>query len=405
MAFETRIEKFVVEATILDVPGSDSIDVSRYVTDINVRKDFATSSFPLVVVNFMTTEQYRDTMQNNDVSLRLKVSKFTDVDSEAAGGDSEISVEEVVFDTIVRSYNKPFASTMTRREEATEGEQAQPETVQLFPYQLVGIPQELIEKNAVVVNEVYQDAKMDDILVNLLSRVEGRRVFVDPSDNVDRFQSLIIPPMNVVPAVKYLQEVYGVYDAGLSLFFDFDGAYLTKLFAQSRQYSNSLEILTVAPNDNEADQRYTSNQIDEDGNVRLRLNVPPPFVSNEKINLDSVGRTTVFNSYDFNFNPVRRVYEQDYQASKTRYFWNGYQNRIAERSYVNEALRTSNAIMVTLKNVSPSYFRQDTLYRVDSDKPYVSGEYNLLELSFSIFTRGDYRVYESVLSMKLSKKQ
>jgi hypothetical protein len=404
MPYETRIEKFLVEATILDVPGSDSVDISKYITDINVRKSFASSSFPLVVVNFMTTEQYRDIMQNNDVSIRLKVSKYTDIDSESAEGDSAVSVEDVVFDTVVRSYNKPFASTMTRKEEGGEGDTSQVETTQLFPYQIVGIPQELIEKNATVINEVYQDARMDDILVNILSRVEGGRVFVDPSDNVDRIQSLIIPPMNVVPAIKYLQEVYGVYDAGLSLFFDFDGAYLTRLFSAQREYGNSLEIITVAPSDNDADSRYTSNQIDEDGNVRLRLNVPPPFVSNEKINIDSVCKTTVFNSYEFNFNPVKRVYEQDSQTSKTRYFWNGYQNRISERSYVNETLRASNAIMVTMKNISPSYFRQDTLYRVESDKGYVSGEYNLLELSFSIFTRGDYRTYESMLSLKLSRK-
>jgi hypothetical protein len=246
---------------------------------------------------------------------------------------------------------------------------------------------------------------MDDIMVNILSKVERGSIFMDPSDNVDRQRSLIIPPMNVVPAVKYLQQVYGVYDAGLSLFFDFSGTSLTKLYAKQRQYTNSLEVITVPPNDNNADARYTANQVDEDGNVRLQLNVPPAFASNEKINLDYLGQTTVFNSYDSNFNGVRRVYQQDdSEITKVRYFWNQYQNRISEVSYVNEALGTSQAISVILKNIDPTYFTQSTLYKVNSDRAYANGEYNLLEMSFSIFTRGDYRTYESAVSLKLSKK-
>lgn len=404
MSYTTRVEKFLVEASVLGIPNSDSLDVSRYVTDINVRKDYSQSSFPLVVVNFMITEQYKEIIQNNDVSIRIRVSKFTDIDDEAQEGDSSVVVDDVVFDTVIRSYTKPFTSTMSRKEEANEASGNQTDSVQLIPYQIVGIPDDLIQKNSVVINEVYEDAKMDDILVNLLSRVESGRIFVDPSDNVDRQRSLIVPPMNLVPAIKYLQEVYGVYDAGMSLFFDFGGTFLTKLFARQRQYSNALEVVTVAPNDNSTDSRYTSNQIDDDGNVRLQMNVPPAFVSNEKINLDYVGQTTVFNSYDFNYNPVRRLYERDGGGGKTRYFWNSFQNRLTELSYVNETLSTAQAMMVVLKNISPSYFRQDTLYKVNSDRTYVNGEYNLLEQSFSIFTRGDYRVYESTVSLKLSKK-
>jgi hypothetical protein len=405
MPYATRIEKFLVEAYLLNGDSDSSVDISRYVTDINVRKDYAQSSFPLVVVNFMITEQLRDTMQGNDVSIRLKVSKYVDVNQDTTQADSIVSVDEVVFDTVIRSYQKPFSSTMSRTEEDNESGDNQRDTIQLTPYQIAGIPDDLISKNRLVVNEVYEDARIDDVLVNILSSVEQRRIFVDPSDNVERERSLIIPPMNLVPAIKYLQEVYGVYDAGMSLFFDFDGTYLTKLLAQSRVYSNTLEVITVPPNDNDADIRYSSNQIDEAGNVRLNMKVPPPYVSNDKINLDYVGQTTVFNSYDFNFEPVRRIYNQETNNDKTRYFWNRYQNKIFEQSYINEAIRSSEAIMINLKNISPSYFRQNTLYKVSSDRQYATGEYNLIEMSFSIYTRGDYTNYESMVSLKLSKKQ
>jgi hypothetical protein len=403
MAFVNRLEKFVVEASILNLENNQTYDISRYVSEINIRKNFLAQSFPLVVINMITTQEYRDIMRDNDVSVRLQVSKYTDINQEAEQDNASITVEEIVLDTVVRSYKKPYESTAARTEEDNENNNNQKDSIQLIPFQIVGIPEELVRKNRAIINEVYEDAKIDDILVNILSSVEDGPIFMDPSDNIEKERSLMIPPSNVIPAIKYIQEVHGIYNTGMSLFFDFDGTYLTKIFADTRQYTNTLEVISVPANDNNMDIKYTTPQHDENGNVRLYLNTPPPFVSLEKISMDSLGQTTVFNSYDYNFDVVRRIYDQETDNRKTRYFWNTYQNKIFEESYINQVKKTSSMIMVNLRSISPNYFKLNTLYRVSTNDDYVNGEYNIVEMSYSIFTR-DYRSYDSIVNLKLTKK-
>jgi hypothetical protein len=403
MAFVNKLEKFVVEGSVLNLENGQTYDISRYISDINIRKDFVNQSFPLVVINMITTEEYRDIMRDNDVSVRLRVNKYTDINQEGEQDETSITIEDVVFDTVVRSYKKPFSATATRTEDDNENNNNRKDSIQLIPFQIVGIPEELVKKNRTIINEVYEDAKIDDILVNILSSVEDGPIFMDPSDNIEKEKSLMIPPSNVIPAIKYIQEVHGIYNSGMSLFFDFDGTYLSKIFADTRQYQNTLEIISVPANENNMDIKYTTPQHDENGNVRLYLVTPPPFVSLDKISMDALGQTTVFNSYDYNFDVVRRIYDQETNNRKTRYFWNSFQNKIFEESYINQIKKTSSAIMVNLKSTSPNYFKINTLYRVSTNNDYVNGEYNLIEMSYSIYTR-DYRSYDSIVNLKLAKK-
>jgi len=401
--FINKIEKFIVEGTILNISNGESFNVSTFITDVNVRKDYVSNSFPLVVVNMMTTDEYRIIMRDNDISLRLKVSKYTNIDDENQQDTDDIIIEDIVLDTVIRSYRKPYTTGNIKTEDDNEADNNLSDTAKLIPFQIVGIPENLIQKNRVVINEIYADAKMDDILLNVLSKVESGPIFIDPSDNITREESLIIPPMNVVPSIKYLQEVYGIYNAGLSLFFDFDRTYLMKLFATTRVHSNTFEAISVNIDDNNTSIQYTSTQFDEDGNTRVYLQTPPPFVELNKITLDTIGQTAVFSSYTSEFENIRRIYDQDTDNQKIRYFWNGYQNKLIEESFINESIRTSGAIIITLKSTSPNYFKPDTLYRVSTQSDYVNGEYIPLEMSFSFFTR-DYRSYDSLISIKLSKK-
>jgi hypothetical protein len=402
--YNNRIEKFIVEGNALNLTNGESYNVSTFITDINIRKDFIGSSFPLVVVNMMTTDEYRNIMRDNDISLKIKVSKYIDVNDENTQDTSDIVIDEVVLDTLIRSYKKPFTTGNIRTEDEDEAENNSRDTTKLIPYQIVGIPENLVRKNSIVINEVYANAKMDDIVANILSKVDSGRIFMDPSDNLEREESLIIPPMNVIPAMRYLQEVYGIYNAGLSVFFDFDSSYVIKTYSDSREYTNTFEVLSTDINDNTTGVKYTTPQFDEEGNVRMYMQNPPVFTSIDVINSDVLGQTAVFNSYNFDFENVRRIYNNDDSIhEKTRYFWNQFQNKIHEESFINENRKTGKGISLVLKSVSPTYFSLSTLYRVSTNSSYVNGDYIPLTMTYSFFTR-DYKSYDSLIAMTLTKK-
>jgi hypothetical protein len=403
MPYVNRVEKFFVEATLLDLTNNDSTRISEFIKDINVKKAFYENSFPLVIINMMTTETFRDKMRDNDISINLKVTKYTDINQDNTEDAEQIVIDEVVFESTIKQYQKPFAATASRKEdeENTPGD-SQRDTAKMIPYQFIGIPEDLINKNSIVVNEIYENAKIDDVLVHLLSQVETSRIFVDPSDNNEFEDSLIIPPLNLVPAIKYLNDVYGIYDTPLGLFFDFDGTYLFKLNNKTRTNRNSFEVIVTPADDVDQDLKYTSPQFDENGNIRLNVRVTPTFVSSEKINMDLMGQTAVFTSYDYNFDTTRRIYENETDNRKLRYFWNNYQNKLAEQQYLNSNFQTSEMTMINLSGISPTYFNIDTLYTIQSKDSYANGTFSLVEMTYSIYSN-DFAHYNSVVSLKLNK--
>ena len=100
---------------------------------------------------------------------------------------------------------------------------------------------------------------------NILSRAESGKIFIDPSDNKDREESLLVPPLNIITAIKYLHEYFGIYNSKLGLFFDYNGTYCFKHFNEMRNYTNSFEIIVDDVADIDDDIKYTSVHVDEQG--------------------------------------------------------------------------------------------------------------------------------------------
>jgi hypothetical protein len=399
-----KLEKFLVEATLIDRTNDQTIDISSFIHSINVKKNYVTNSFPLFVINIMTTEQVRNIMRDNEISINLKVDKYSDSDSETSEDSDEIPViEERIINTTIRIYEKPFVSTNTFKEEDDEESDSFSDVIQTVPYQLTGIPEELIKKNDKIINEVYHDIKINNALVNILSKVEKNEIYIDNSDNKRRYDSLLVPPLNLIPAIKHIQSNFGIYASPIGIFFDMNKTYLYKLFNKNRENSTTVEIITVKSNDIGDDNKFITPLVDENRNVRVYLKNTPDFESFTKINDDILGRTTVINSYDYNFDLIRRIYEHsEVEGDKVRYYWNEKQDKIFEDEFINENKQASEGTTITLSNIDPNYFNIDTLYTLTTSTPYANGNYELVENSFSFFT-SDYTHYNSIVNIKLAK--
>jgi len=399
-----KIEKFLVEATLLDHTNNDAIDISKYINSIAVKKNYISESFPLFVINLMTTQIVRDKMRDNEISINLKVSKYTDSNAETTEDSAEQPViDEVIIDTTIRIYEKEYNTSSQKIEDDNENEDNETTSLQIIPYVLVGIPDELVLKNAQVINEVYENAKMNDIMVNVLSSVEKTEIFIDSSDNNDREKSLVIPSLNVIPAIRYMQDTYGIYNSSLGIFFDLNKTYLYKIFNKNREYRNTFETIVVPANDIAEDQKFMTPLFDEENNVRLYLKIVPDFITNATVNYDTLGETTVFNSYDFDFDPIKRVYTNEEALNKkVRYYWNKNQNKLFEETFIDESIQIAEGTGISLSNVDPNYFSVDTLYTISTQNEYINGKYALIENSFMIFT-SDYIHYNSLVHLKLTK--
>jgi hypothetical protein len=317
-----KLEKFLIEATLLDRTNDTTIDISSFIRSVNIKKEFISNSFPLFVIDIMTTQQIRDIMRDNDISINLKIDKYSDSDSELSEDSNEIPIiEERIVDTNIRIYDKPYMSSSNYKEEDDENSDSMGDVMRVFPYQLSGIPDELVAKNDKIVNEVYDNAKINDVLVHLISQVEDNEIYIDNSDNSERFRSLLIPPLNIIPALRYLQNIYGVYNSSLGIFFDLNKTYVYKIFNKDRQNTNTVEIITIPANDISDDNKLLTPMVDENNNIRIHLKNTPDFTSFTKINNDVIGKKTVFNSYDYNFDVIKRIIDNaEVEGNKTRYY-------------------------------------------------------------------------------------
>ena len=399
--YSMRRERFLVEATLLDYTDGDSLDISSSVMSINVKRDYISNSFPLFVVNLRLTEELRSKIRDNEVTLDLKVDKYQDLDDEQTEETETPVITGRVMDIVIKPYKKPF-STANIREEDDEDTSLQTNTISLIDYQFSGIPEQLILKNIEVVNEIYENAKISDILINIISKTETGKIFIDTVDNKEREDSLLIPPMNIIPAIKFLQEYYGIYNSKMGLFFDLTGTYIFKHFNKSRSYTNTFEIIVPEAIDIDDDIIFTSIQIDEDDiNARLYLKNSPNIDSSTEISMDTIGQTAVFSSYDENFETVKRIYSNDTSNEKTRYFWNSNQNKVLEESILN-TVRISQFTSIPLANIDPNYFNIDTLYTFSTPQESVVGIYMLIESDFS-FSTTDKLHYTGITNLTLAK--
>jgi hypothetical protein len=398
-----KVEKFLVEATLLDLANNDSRDISQSIRSIAVKKNYIENSFPLFVIGLMVTPELRDKMRDNIFRLALKVFKYSAVNNETDEDVESLPIDGEVINTTIKVYSKPYTSSSSRVEEGSEGQDTQNTTVQLVPFELAGIPEDLITKNDNVINEIYQDAKMEDILINILSSVDNNTIFLDTPDNTEKEDSLIIPPFNVIPSIKYLQDIYGIYNSPIIIFFDLQKTYISKIYNENRTYRNNFEYIVIPADRINNDNIMLTPQIDENENVRLYQRLEPAFDSTKEINMNLMGETTIFNSYDYNFDVINRTYNNETNNGKIRYYWNTYQNRMFEESFLKE-LKYSEIANVTMNNIDPNYFNIDTLILVQTESSYVKGQYALAENSF-VFSTNDYKHFTSLVNLKMFKVQ
>ena len=399
--FTRRTERFLVEAFMLDRTEGDSTNISTYIKNISVKKNYIENSLPLFVIDLFLPNDVREKMRDNDIFINLDVSKYSDIDSEQTEETETPFITGNVFNVLIKPYTKPNTDNSLKSED-DEGNGEKGNNFKLFPFQIAGVPENLVKKNNLIINEVYQESLMDDILVNILSQAESGKIFIDPSDNKEREESLLVPPLNIITAVKYLHEYYGIYNSKLGLFFDYNGTYCFKHFNEMRTYTNSFEIIVDDVADIDDDIKYTAIHVDEqDENLRLFVKRAPSMVDRREIVMDTIGETSVFSSYDNNFNLVRRIYNNDTTNNKVRYFWNQNSSKILEESAVTMA-KYSNVINIPLSNIDPNYFNIDTLFTIVSDKKFINGVYVLLENSFSLST-SDYVHFQSNIVLKLTK--
>lgn len=402
MAYEVLNQGFYVSANLLFDNG-ESEDITSSIIDVMVRKRFLQDAFPLYVIDLQTTENIRNSIRDRECSIALRISYYNIVSSENTdGGGENTPEEEVIFDDIIRLYEKPFVTTASKKDDDSDNdsdENPQKEAPFIY-YRVSGVPESLIVKNRNIINRIYSNTKIINPIVNILSEF-GKKMYIQQVDNNEKYRSILIPPLTSIAAIRYLDETYDIYNDGYILFLDSSKVYLLSPFTSNIQYTNAFNITIKSVESTAGNIENGKILFDKENNdYKFSFNNVPTFTDNKKIISDSVGSYTLFYSYDDNFNLNKRSVSNDESFDKIRYFWNSNGKKATEDSIFNTRTIGFN---VNLVNINPEIFTPLTRVSVESEYNNVAGEYTIGSVSYMFKTEGENR-FRCYLDLSLVKK-
>jgi hypothetical protein len=406
--YNQKVDRFIVKAYLLDSNGDQSMDLSGYVTSVNVKKDFIANCLPLYVLNLRIEKSLRDTIRDlkSDISLGVYSYAIDPTVSNDETSPTSNAMEDTIVETILTPYDKALTTNVQSQDSDDDADstESSSKTQNIkVDYELDCIPKDLLAINNSVINEVYENASMNDIAVSILSGVipSGNSLVMQPSDNIDREESLIIPPMNVVPAMRFLQNQYGFYNNSMSVFFDTGKTYLFDPMANSDTvHARMFEIITKKASEVTDENLFSNIQVDKDTeNTRIYRKNDPAVGTVTDVFMDSVGQTSIISSYDDDLNGIRREYDNNTDNGKVRYIWNNLQKDIFEKSLIHNSTK---ATRISLASINPNYFTPDTSVLITASLDSISGYYTISEESYSISTT-DFKTYTISIVLSMSK--
>ena len=387
--------QFIVSGYIFDKTNNAEISLDKMIQRISVKKDFNINIFPMFVVDLQVNYDIREILRKNNINLVLNVYEYNMADEIDDSANFNPVATSQSFSTTLKIFDKNIRSLDMKKDKDNENNEM---TSQLFNIQLSGIPENLYNKNNTIINTVYNKASNNEILIDLLAS-DNTNLYFDPSDNSDRLETLLIPPLSLSNAIAYLQNNYGLYDSNYKLFFDTNATYLLKEFNADRLSKNKLSINVISQNSISDSSIYEELDVDENENLQKIVKEDPIIITNYDVASNILGGNAIYGSYDANFNLVTRQYTHDKNETKIRYFWNDNDKDIFEKMHQNIQYRVGSLV---LENISPRLFSLLTQIEIDSPNDNIRGSYNIQSLRFSIST-GNFKNYSSQIVLTFSK--
>lgn len=84
----------------------------------------------------------------------------------------------------------------------------------------------LLASSRYVINNIYEEANLQDIIGQMLSQSGHKNVLMGRIDNPELYQELLIPALPVSKALMYLDQYYGLYKTGGLVYYDIDRLYI-----------------------------------------------------------------------------------------------------------------------------------------------------------------------------------
>lgn len=402
------LHKFTASVSTIVTETGETTEYAKSLLCFQVYSDYTQNAFPLYELVLRLTANQRDYIVKNSVNFVLTVDRYsvsadTDNGSAAESTATVPTIDKELFSLQLHPIDKPIISLypdVESSDSASGSSDTENAKEQYYSYTVYCVSNSDSSYNDAILNDCYANANVNEIMINTISSFWKKDIYIQESNNTTRYDTLLIPPMAVIPALRYLHDAYMVYNNHMNVFFGANKMFVFDITEKNRAFDNSLSIQITPSTDNSNKSLYKCAQTDDAGNVFFYMKNSPALASIYDIYRNKTGGQTVFGSYDDSYNVTTRSYHNDDAVAKTRYRWNEQKDKSFETRLLNDI---SQMVPISIDNLDPMLIDPATKITINgSDIPTLNAQYALMDKTFSATTT-DFTNYTGMLMLTLGR--
>ena len=404
------IIKYAVGGIDLILPGKSPIAIDPIrVCAIDMVKDFDDSFFPVFhIVLSVSKDMYYEVLENKTtVKFRIKMDYLNMKDTRRL---PKTCFNEL-FTAFIDEYTPYTESELTNAVRESEGTK---DTNSLRDFEnsldLYLFKESDLNNSKKITNVVIQKGSMLDVITYLMAKSGfTSNVLMEGLDNRDVYNDIIIPPVNLLSNLAYLENQYGFYNTWSTLFFDIDRTYLLSKKGGCRAYKvhePRKVMLNVSANTN-PNGAYSIGEL-KNGVYKYNITKNALSVASTSITTDAIlgNNTLMINSITGEVDSIKS--EAIDRSGNFKVMVNKYNNR-----YIIEAEKNNNEdsyiCTINLKEFDISAFTPNKEFLIHyedekANKEY-GGVYRLSKVEYSFTKDGSMYSISGIITLKRRKKK
>lgn len=382
------------------------IDLTPYITNVVVNFNYSERIMPMWAFSFLMPYDIKNSLQDEDFTLPFRIfsiKKTSTEDDDPYASDEDIIYDELIYEDEIIEYSKTQTNVKQITDDITEGGTSN--EVSTLPFSISGLSKQITEINSSILNGNYRNTTSLNALQASVQDLNNKINIVTNGENlVTEYEQIIIPPMNLIPAIRHLLEYYPIYNTGTGIFFnDKENLHVFTDTIGSLRNRIDVEIIDDSQEVNFDPKEYQLNKKGENY-WSYKTNVTPPFETVKKINDNMLGIDKVIYSYDDifklrdgNVNDDGNIYE------KKRIYWDplGEDTNLQALENIYKRNRIASFVMY---GVNPNILDQYTYLNFEGEESvnYLKGRYSLKTKTESFASSvSNRRIFNMEVSMML----
>lgn len=211
-----RLNKYYydIDIRLIDNENNKIIDINKNFTNLGILFDFKKHVFPVIEVQLSLDTYLYNLIRTSDCNIRLSILKkeLDTLNDYSNLVTSSLYMNNEIF-TIIDKTKLVYIN-----DEQEHDIPSLNVTLTLFSMNHLKI-------NKFMFNSNYLNCRPVDI-VSLINNINQAKILIERPINQRKYEQIIIPPMNIIEMINYIQNNYSLYKDDLLLFFDFNTYYV-----------------------------------------------------------------------------------------------------------------------------------------------------------------------------------